>query len=69
MWKKALKVYQTLLLHQMKIKNKADKLEVYFHLGHVRLALGDKRRAKDMFNRALGVDRGHAPSKEALSNL
>ena len=68
-WDKALKVYQTLLLHQMKIKDKKQKLEVYFHLGHVRLAKGDTRRAKDMFTRALGVDRDHAPSKEALSNL
>lgn len=68
-WEDALKIFQTLLLHQMKIQNKADKRDVYYNLGLVRRAHGDMRRAKDMFNRALGVDRDHAPSQQALDEL
>jgi tetratricopeptide (TPR) repeat protein len=68
-WDDALKVFQTLLLHQMKIKENEDKRDVYYFLGLVRRALGDDRRARDMFNRALGVDKDHAPSREALESL
>lgn len=65
----ALKVFQTLLLHQMNIKDNADKIDVYYYLGHVRNKLGDARRAKDMFNRALSIDPEHTPSREALESL
>jgi tetratricopeptide (TPR) repeat protein len=68
-WDDALKIFQTLLLHQMSIEDPADKVELYYNLGLVRQQLGDDRRAKDMFNRALGIDSGHEPSKEALANL
>lgn len=65
----ALKVFQTLLLHQMNIKDNVDKIDVYYYLGHVRHKLGDERRAKDMFNRALSIDPHHEPSKSALAAL
>ncbi|MGM0556432.1 MAG: hypothetical protein ACQEVA_08665 [Myxococcota bacterium] len=68
-WDDALKIFQTLLLHQMSIENSEDKVELYYNLGLVRQNLGDERRAKDMFNRALGIDSGHEPSKEALAAL
>lgn len=68
-WDAALKIFQTLLLHQMKIKNQDDKRDVYYNLGRIRQMKGDERRAKDMFNRALSIDRGHAPSIAALETL
>ncbi|CAN0415371.1 unnamed protein product, partial [Laminaria digitata] len=46
-WDSALKIFQTLLLHQMKIKDNDEKVDMYYHLGQVRLQLGDARRAKD----------------------
>lgn len=68
-WDAALKIFQTLLLHQMSIKDKRDKVNMYYYLGQVRLQLGDARRAKDMFNRALGVDPNHEPTKAAIASL
>jgi tetratricopeptide (TPR) repeat protein len=68
-WDEGLKVFQALLLHQMKIKSDEDKRDVYFYLGLIREAQGDPRRAKDMFNRALTVDKNHAPSREALGRI
>ena len=68
-WDSALKILQTLLLHQMKNKDDEAKVEMYYYLGQVRLQKDDARRAKDMFNRALGVDPDHEPSKAALANL
>lgn len=68
-WDAALKIFQTLLLHQMSIKDSAQKVDLYYYLGRVRLQKGDARRAKDMFNRALGIDPEHTPSKDALASL
>ncbi len=67
-WDQALKIFQTVLLHQMKL-DKPGRVDVFYHLGQVRLALGDDRKAKDMFRRALGLDADHAPSKQALEAL
>ncbi|MEC9396674.1 MAG: tetratricopeptide repeat protein, partial [Myxococcota bacterium] len=68
-WDNALKILQTLLLHQMKITDDEAKVDMYYYLGQVRLQKDDARRAKDMFNRALGVNPDHEPSKAALANL
>lgn len=68
-WDAALKIFQTLLLHQMNIKDNEQKVELFYNLGRVRLQKGDARRAKDMFSRALGIDGDHEPSKLALAEL
>lgn len=67
-WDPALKVYQTILLHQMKL-DKSDRVDVFYHLGQVRVARGEERRAKNMFTRALSQDPNHEPSKQALAAL
>jgi tetratricopeptide (TPR) repeat protein len=67
-WDKALKVYQTTLLHQMKL-DKSDRVDVFYHLGMVRIARGEARQAKNMFTRALSQNPDHAPSKQALADL
>lgn len=68
-WDKALKIFQTMLLHQMHIESNEQRVDIFYHLGVLRQKLGDPRKAKDMFNRALGYDPGHAPSKAALAAL
>ncbi len=68
-WDSALKILQTLLLHQMNIDSDRDKVDVYYFLGMVRWKQGDDRRAKDMFNRALNIDAGHEASREALGQI
>lgn len=68
-WDGALKIFQTLLLHQMSINDSQQKVDLYYYLGRVRLQKGDARRAKDMFNRALGIDSEHAPSQQSLAEL
>ena len=68
-WEAALKIFQTLLLHQMSIEQSSDKVELYYNLGLVRKNMGDERRAKDMFNRALGIDSSHELSQQELQTL
>ncbi len=65
----ALKIMQTLLLHQMNVKDKEVKTNIFYYLGMLRVKTNDPKRAKDMFNRALGVDPNHAPTKAALAEL
>ena len=65
----ALKIFQTMLLHQMNIKDKSIKISIFYHLGMVHMQKGDDRRAKGMFNRALSLDANHEPSKTALAEL
>ncbi len=68
-WDKALRIYQTLLLHQSEIDDDGEKADVFWHLGRVRQELGDPRRAKDMFSRALMLVPDHGPSKAGLEDL
>ena len=68
-WDRALKIFQTMLLHQMNIESNEQRVEIFYHLGVLRAKLGDPRKAKDMFNRALGYDPGHELSKAALASL
>ena len=68
-YEEAGKVMNTLLLHQMNIKDKELKLKIFYYLGMNRLKLNEPKRAKDMFTRALGVDPNHEPSKAALASI
>lgn len=68
-WERALKIFQTMLLHQMKIESTAQKVDIFYHLGVIRREMGDARKARDMFGRALGHDPDHAPSKAALEGM
>ncbi|MBQ9396840.1 MAG: hypothetical protein IJU23_15165 [Proteobacteria bacterium] len=65
----SLKIMQTLLLHQMNVKDKDIKTNIFYYLGMLRVKTNDPKRAKDMFTRALGVNPNHEPTKEALASL
>lgn len=69
MWDRSLKVFTTMLLHQNNIESAEQRVEIFYHLGVLRLKTDDARKAKDMFNRALGIDPDHAPSRAALESL
>jgi len=65
----SLRVLQTGLLYQHSIQDPAVKVELFCLLGHLRTDVGDPRRAREMFSRALAVDSEHAESLEALKQL
>ena len=65
----SLRVLQTGLLYQHSIQDPAGKVELFCLLGHLRTDVGDPRRAREMFSRALAVDPEHAESLEALKQL
>jgi hypothetical protein len=65
----SLRVLQTGLLYQHSIQDPVVKVELYCLLGHLRSEVGDPRRAREMFSRALAVDPEHAESLDALKQL
>ena len=65
----SLRVLQTGLLYQHSIQDPAVKVELFCLLGHLRTDVGDPRRAREMFSRALAVDPQHAASLDALKQL
>ncbi|MAD61008.1 MAG: hypothetical protein CMH49_05780 [Myxococcales bacterium] len=56
------------LLIQRKL-SVSDKVEVFYLNGLTRQALGDTRKAKDMFQRALSLNSDHELSREGLNSL
>ena len=56
------------LLIQRKL-SVSDKVEVFYLNGLTRQALGDTRKAKDMFQRALSLNPDHELSREGLNSL
>lgn len=65
----ALRVLQTALLYQRSIHSDARKADLFFWLGTVRHATGERERAMDMYRRALAVVPDAAAVKEALAKL
>ncbi|MCA9523948.1 MAG: tetratricopeptide repeat protein [Myxococcales bacterium] len=68
-WADALKIYQTMLLQQTRIKEPEIKVELFFNLGRIMLQQGETRRAKEYFSRVLSVDRNHEAAKAILESL
>ena len=46
-----------------------ERVEVFYLNGVTREAQGDLRKARDMFQRALGVNDAHEPSRVALARV
>ncbi len=67
-WDDALKALQVALLKQNELSD-AERLDMYYLMGMIRYETGDPRRAKDMFRRALSVDKAHAPSLAMIEHL
>jgi lipopolysaccharide biosynthesis regulator YciM len=67
-WDEAVKVLQVALLKQSELTTQ-QKVDVYYMMGMAWVQKGDRRRARDMFNRVLGLDRDHGPTLNALESL
>ena len=66
-WEEAQELLSSLLI-QRKL-SADDRVQMYYLNGVTRSALGDARKAKDMFQRALGVNPDHEPSQRGLERL
>ena len=59
-WDNAGKIYQTILVQHRDGQDEADVVRIYNRLGMVRQTLGERKKALNMFEKALEID-PHAP--------
>ena len=68
-WDRAFKIYQTLLVHHRDSQRKEDVVEIFYRLGHIKLKLGERKKALNMFEKALEIDPLHRVTLEAVIGL
>ena len=68
-WDKAHKYYQLLLVHHRDDLDADRRTELFYRLGVIKRELGERRKALNMFDKALEEDPGHRPTLEALIGL
>ena len=68
-WEKAFKYYQMLLVHHRDSLGRDEITDVFFKLGIVKREQGDRRKALNMFDKALEEDPHHRPTLEAMVSV
>jgi tetratricopeptide (TPR) repeat protein len=63
------KIYQTILVQHRDGQGEADVVRIYNRLGAVRQALGERKKALNMFEKALEIDPSHRDTLEAVIDL
>ncbi|HTM19059.1 MAG TPA: tetratricopeptide repeat protein [Kofleriaceae bacterium] len=68
-WDGAGKIYQTILVQHRDSQAPGDVVRIYYRLGMVRQNLGERRKALNMFEKALEIDPHHKDTLEAVINI
>ncbi len=68
-WDKAFKFYQMLLVHHKDALEKSDVTDTFYRLGVIKREQGERRKALNMFDKALEEDGHHRPTLEAVVGL
>lgn len=68
-WDDAFKLYQTVLVHHREAQKDTDIVEIFHRIGQIKLKVGERAKAVNMFEKALEVHPGHRPTLEALVDM
>jgi tetratricopeptide (TPR) repeat protein len=68
-WEQAFKYYQMVLAHHRDDVDKEQLTDVFFRLGVIKREQGDRRKALNMFDKALEETPSHRPTLEAVVGL
>ncbi len=68
-WNSAAKIYQTILVQHRDSQNEEDVVQTYYRLGMVRQELSERRKALNMFEKALEIDPHHRKTLDAMVSL
>ncbi len=68
-WDKAFKYYQMLLVHHRDSLGRDETTDVFYRLGVVKREQGDRRKALNMFDKALEEDPHHRKTLEAMVGI
>ncbi len=68
-WDDAFKLYQTVLVHHREAQKDLDIVEIFHRIGQIKLQVGERPKAINMFEKALEIQPGHRPTLEALVEM
>ncbi len=68
-WEGAFKLYQTVLVHHREAQKDSEVVEIFYRLGIIKLRQGEKKKALNMFEKALEIDANHRPTLLAVIDL
>ena len=68
-WVDAQRIFQAILIQHKSELTDSEIVDIYYQIGDLAYRLGDQNRARKSFERALGLDRHHAPSLATMAAL
>jgi tetratricopeptide (TPR) repeat protein len=68
-WDKSFKLFQTVLVHHRDAQSPEEIVEIFYKLGNIKLRLGEKRKALNMYEKALEVNPHHGGTLDAIVDL
>jgi tetratricopeptide (TPR) repeat protein len=68
-WDDAFRIYQTILVHHRDAQKDDEIVDIFFRLGRIKLKLGERTKAVNMFEKALEIQPGHRQTLGALTDL
>src|SRR5262249_43685512 len=68
-WEGSFKIYQTLLVHHRDSQKESDVVDLYYRLGNIKLKQGERKKALNMYEKALELNASHRPTLEAMIDL
>jgi golgin subfamily B member 1 len=68
-WDDAFRIYQTILVHHRDTQKDDEIVDIFFRLGRIKLKLGERTKAVNMFEKALEIQPGHRGTLQALIDL
>ncbi len=68
-WEGAFKLYQTVLVHHREGQKDSEVVDIFYRLGVIKLKQGEKKKALNMFEKALEIDANHRPTLLAVIDM
>jgi tetratricopeptide (TPR) repeat protein len=68
-WDGAFKIYQTILVHHRDSQKESEIVEIFYRLGNIKLKQGERKKALNMFEKALEIQAAHRPTLQAMIEL
>ena len=68
-WEGAFKIYQTVLVHHRDSQKESEIVDIFYRLGNIKLKQNERKKALNMFEKALELDATHRPTLLAMIEL
>lgn len=68
-WEGAFKLYQTVLVHHREAQKESEVVDIFYRLGVIKLKQGERKKALNMFEKALEIDASHRPTLTAVIEM